>query len=76
MKSGVEAETRAVVAVLHHLVAPPLIVEIPLDGCTQTRLEIEDGLPVQFGGDTVSIDRVAQVVPRTIGDELDERGRS
>ena len=48
------------------------MVEVPLNRGTQTGVEVEARCPAELGGDAVGVDGIPQIVPRTIGDELDE----
>lgn len=55
-------------------VLPPFwVVEIPLDGFAEARLEGFSGFPAEVGADLGGVDGVAEVVPRTVGDECDLR---
>lgn len=53
---------------------PRLVRPVPLDGRLQTGAEIPvDRLPTEFGLQTGRVDRVAQVVSRPIGHEIEIR---
>ena len=54
------------------MVDPVLVLEVPLHGLLQTFLELEAGLPAELVVQLRRVDSVAQVVPRTVGDEGDE----
>ena len=51
---------------------PPFVIEIPLDRRRDTGVECFLGAPTEFRFDLAGINRIAPVVPRTVGDMRDQ----
>ena len=63
-----------VVAILAaaHIIQPLLIVAIPRDRVRQTLIELHLRLPSELAAQLFAVDGIAQIMSRTIGDELDQ----
>src|SRR6185437_12348741 len=51
---------------------PPVVIEIPSDGFLDARVEIFKGPPAELGFELGRVDCIADVMPRAVGDELDQ----
>src|SRR5262249_49111066 len=67
-----EAEPTTVVAPVEDRPPPPFVAEIPTDRLRQPLVERARGLPAELAADQRCVDRIAQVVSGTIGDETNE----
>ena len=69
---GGQAEALAVIGMLLDRLPPPGVVEVPADGLLHAAVERLGRAPAERALELGVVHRVAEIVARTVGDELDE----
>ena len=56
-----------------HVAPPGFLVEVPMDGLAESRLETHAASAAEFGREFCGVDRITVVMARPVGHEIDKR---